>query len=122
MYGAKCIPSAMALKFCATNSGLQFNSSHTSSPSLKPKPLVGLRSHRSFKSYRNQRRLQICQSYLVDEQQQETSFSDAENQLIAIGIQGCGRSASPRQLNDVELALKVLEGLGGVPDPTADGL
>ncbi|KAF5748800.1 plastid-lipid-associated protein 12 chloroplastic [Tripterygium wilfordii] len=114
----------MALKFCATNSGLQLNSSHAFSSSLKPKPLVSLKSHISFKSFRNQRHLKICQSSLVDEQQQETSFSDAENQLIdaLIGIQGRGRSASPRQLNDVEQAVKFLEGLGGVPDPTSSSL
>ncbi|XP_038699553.1 probable plastid-lipid-associated protein 12, chloroplastic [Tripterygium wilfordii] len=121
----KLIPSlTMALKFCVTNSGLQLNSAHAFSSSLKPKPLVSLKSHGSFKSFRNQRHLKICQSSLVDEQQQETSFSDAENQLIdaLIGIQGRGRSASPRQLNDVEQAVKFLEGLGGVPDPTSSSL
>ncbi|GMY21124.1 probable plastid-lipid-associated protein 12, chloroplastic isoform X1 [Fagus crenata] len=56
-------------------------------------------------------------STIVDNQQL-VSFNEPENQLIdaLIGIQGQGRSASPQQLNDVERAVQVLEGLEGVPD------
>jgi hypothetical protein len=43
----------------------------------------------------------VCQSSLVDEQQQQISFNEQENQLInaLVGIQGRGKSASPQQLN-----------------------
>ncbi|KAL4271569.1 hypothetical protein GQ457_13G010990 [Hibiscus cannabinus] len=66
--------------------------------------------------------LRICRSSLVNEQQ--ASFTDQEKQLIdaLIGIQGRGRSASPRQLNDVEQAVQVLEGQDGVGDPTSSDL
>lgn len=52
------------------------------------------------------------------------SFNDAELKLIdaLIGIQGRGRSASPQQLNDVESAVEVLEGLEGIKNPTDSGL
>ncbi|KAF8403912.1 hypothetical protein HHK36_012018 [Tetracentron sinense] len=61
-------------------------------------------------------------SSLVDEQQ--ISFTEPENLLIEalIGIQGRGRSASPLQLQDVESAVQVLEGLEGVLDPTSSSL
>jgi hypothetical protein len=39
-----------------------------------------------------------------------------------IGIQGRGKSASPKQLNDVESAVKVLEGLEGIQNPTDSDL
>ncbi|KAK8649238.1 hypothetical protein V6N13_129971 [Hibiscus sabdariffa] len=66
--------------------------------------------------------LRICRSSLVN--QQQASFTDQEKQLIdaLIGIQGRGRSASPRQLNDVEQAVQVLEGQDGVGDPTSSDL
>ncbi|GAV91586.1 PAP_fibrillin domain-containing protein, partial [Cephalotus follicularis] len=70
-------------------------------------------------SSRNRRSISISRSALLDEQQQEISFTEPENKLIdaLIGIQGRGRSASPQQLNDVESAVKILEGLEGIPDP-----
>ncbi|KAL5539804.1 hypothetical protein UlMin_044298 [Ulmus minor] len=60
---------------------------------------------------------------LLDEQEQ-VSFTQEENSLIEaiIGIQGRGRSASPQQLTDVDAAVRVLEGLQGVPDPTSSSL
>lgn len=66
----------------------------------------------------------VCQSSLVDEQQQQISFNEQENQLInaLVGIQGRGKSASPQQLNEVGLAVKVLEGLEGVSEPTGSNL
>ncbi|CAI0439914.1 unnamed protein product [Linum tenue] len=64
-----------------------------------------------------------CQSSLTNQQQQQKDiplFSEPENRLIdaLIGIQGRGKSASPQQLNEVEQAVRVLEGLEGLPDPT----
>ncbi|XVF69745.1 hypothetical protein PTKIN_Ptkin11bG0106400 [Pterospermum kingtungense] len=66
----------------------------------------------------------ICHSSLVNQQQQEASFTEEEKQLIdaLIGIQGRGRSASPHQLNDVERAVQVLEDQQGIPDPTSSDL
>ncbi|KAI9400621.1 hypothetical protein POPTR_001G011700v4 [Populus trichocarpa] len=66
----------------------------------------------------------VCQSSLVDEQQQQISFNEQENQLInaLVGIQGRGKSASPQQLNEVGHAVKVLEGLEGVSEPTGSNL
>ncbi|XP_044505613.1 probable plastid-lipid-associated protein 12, chloroplastic [Mangifera indica] len=57
-------------------------------------------------------------------EQQELTFTEEENQLIdaLIGIQGRGKSASPQQINDVERAVKILEDLPGVPDPTGSRL
>ncbi|CAL1385829.1 unnamed protein product [Linum trigynum] len=64
-----------------------------------------------------------CQSSLTNQQQQQKNiplFSEPENRLIdaLIGIQGRGKSASVQQLNEVEQAVRVLEGLEGLPDPT----
>lgn len=64
---------------------------------------------------------------LIDQKQEAAAaskFSEEENSLIGtlIGIQGRGRSASPRQLQDVQQAVQVLEGLQGVPDPTSSSL
>ncbi|GAV88454.1 PAP_fibrillin domain-containing protein [Cephalotus follicularis] len=75
-------------------------------------------------SSQNRRSISISRSALLDEQQQEISFTEPENKLIdaLIGIQGRGRSASPQQLNDVESAVKILEGLEGIPDPTSSSL
>ncbi|KAE8697761.1 putative plastid-lipid-associated protein 12 [Hibiscus syriacus] len=63
--------------------------------------------------------LRICRCSLVNEQQ--ASFTEQEEQLInaLIGIQGRGRTASPRQLIEVEQAVQVLEGQDGVRDPTS---
>uniref|UniRef100_M1D581 Structural molecule n=1 Tax=Solanum tuberosum TaxID=4113 RepID=M1D581_SOLTU len=49
------------------------------------------------------------------------SFSEEENGLIEalIGIQGRGRAASPQQLQEVERAVKVLEGSEGVSEPVS---
>ncbi|VVB00755.1 unnamed protein product [Arabis nemorensis] len=65
-------------------------------------------------------RISCLSSSTVTDQTQQSSFNDAEMKLIdaLIGIQGRGKSASPRQLNDVESAVKVLEGLEGISNPT----
>ncbi|KAL2487917.1 putative plastid-lipid-associated protein 12 [Forsythia ovata] len=61
---------------------------------------------------------------LVEQQKQEEKevsrvFTKEENVLIdaLIGIQGRGRSASPQQLQEVESAVQILEGLNGTSDP-----
>ncbi|XAR60432.1 hypothetical protein NMG60_11033805 [Bertholletia excelsa] len=61
---------------------------------------------------------------LKGETEDLVSFNEQENSLIEalIGIQGRGRSASPQQLQEVEHAVQVLEGLEGVPDPTSSSL
>uniref|UniRef100_A0A5B7BJD2 Plastid lipid-associated protein/fibrillin conserved domain-containing protein n=1 Tax=Davidia involucrata TaxID=16924 RepID=A0A5B7BJD2_DAVIN len=89
----------------------------------------GLRFHEASHSSLSRRivLLRPPSCSLVDEQQQqveEVSFNERENSLIGalIGIQGRGRSASPQQLQDVERAVQVLEGLEGVPDPTSSSL
>ncbi|KAG6790982.1 hypothetical protein POTOM_000092 [Populus tomentosa] len=102
----------MALKFhAAINLSLQLSPSPTLfAPSFcKPRKLL--------KS--SVKKTHVCQSSLVDEQQQQISFNEQENQLInaLVGIQGRGKSASPQQLNEVGLAVKVLEGLEGVSEP-----
>ncbi|XP_050219808.1 probable plastid-lipid-associated protein 12, chloroplastic [Mercurialis annua] len=82
---------------------------------LKPSPQA--------KAVLNSRKCRhVCQSSAVDEQQ--ISFSEPETHLIdaLIGIQGRGKSATPRQLQEVESAVKVLEGLGGEPNPTKSNL
>uniref|UniRef100_A0A2P2LZ14 Putative plastid-lipid-associated protein 12ic n=1 Tax=Rhizophora mucronata TaxID=61149 RepID=A0A2P2LZ14_RHIMU len=81
-------------------------------PTFKKSSLSGQKNH-----------THVCRSSVVDERQ-EISFTEPENQLInaLIGIQGRGKSATPQQLNDVELAVKVLEGLEGVPEPTNSSL
>ncbi|KAL7174635.1 hypothetical protein ACSBR2_033806 [Camellia fascicularis] len=108
---------------------------------LKLKPRAGLQFHKGFEpsiptSSGNARvalvRLPlfpVCLCSLVDDQRQVeedevVSFNDHENSLIValIGIQGRGRSASPKQLQEVERAVQVLEGLEGVPDPTSSSL
>ncbi|KAG7600164.1 Plastid lipid-associated protein/fibrillin conserved domain [Arabidopsis suecica] len=77
-------------------------------------------------SSRNCRTLRIScsSSSTVTDQTQQSSFNDAELKLIdaLIGIQGRGKSASPGQLNDVESAVKVLEGLEGIQNPTDSDL
>jgi hypothetical protein len=49
-------------------------------------------------SNHQKKNVHVCQSSLVDEQQQQFSFNELENQLInaLIGIQGRGKSASPQ--------------------------
>ncbi|KAL2470465.1 putative plastid-lipid-associated protein 12 [Abeliophyllum distichum] len=66
---------------------------------------------------------------LVEQQKQEEKdvsrvFTKEENVLIdaLIGIQGRGRSASPQQLQEVERAVQILEGLKGTSDPTSSNL
>ncbi|KAA8549611.1 hypothetical protein F0562_001371 [Nyssa sinensis] len=88
-----------------------------------------LRFPDSFESSRSRRivLLRPPSCSVVDEQRQqeeEVSFTEQENSLIdaLIGIQGRGRSASPQQLQDVERAVQILEGLEGVPDPTSSSL
>lgn len=78
------------------------------------------------------RRIGVLKCSLVDQQEEEpvvgeasvSDFSKEEFDLIdaLIGIQGRGRSASPQQLQEVERAVQVLEGLKGVPDPTSSSL
>ncbi|KAJ4724118.1 Plastid-lipid-associated protein [Melia azedarach] len=109
----------MALKSHATNVNLHFSSCPAS---FSPRTLPFI-SSKLFTSSNNRRTFLVLRSSLVD-QQQEVAFTEEENQLIdaLIGIQGRGKSASPQQLNDVESAVKVLEGLQGVPDPTESSL
>ncbi|KAH6812958.1 Plastid-lipid associated protein PAP / fibrillin family protein [Perilla frutescens var. frutescens] len=52
------------------------------------------------------------------------AFTQEENALInaLIGVQGRGRSVSASQLQKVERAVQILEGLKGVSDPTGSSL
>nr|XP_016477757.1 PREDICTED: probable plastid-lipid-associated protein 12, chloroplastic isoform X2 [Nicotiana tabacum] len=71
----------------------------------------------------NKKRFLVCS--VVDQKEAKvSSFSNEENALIEalIGIQGRGRSASPQQLQEVERAVKVLEGSDGVSEPTSSSL
>lgn len=54
----------------------------------------------------------------------ETKFTEEEKRLIEalLGIQGRGRFASSRQLQEVERAVSVLEDIEGVPAPTSSSL
>ncbi|XP_072984228.1 probable plastid-lipid-associated protein 12, chloroplastic isoform X1 [Typha latifolia] len=66
-------------------------------------------------------------SSLVDrttQQQEQVFFTDPEAALIEalVGMQGRGRAASPQQIQDVERAVRTLENLKGVPDPTSSSL
>ncbi|KAL5765114.1 hypothetical protein ACOSQ2_017708 [Xanthoceras sorbifolium] len=109
----------MALTFHATNFILQSNAYP---PSFSRRTLP-FSSSKLFKpSPSHHRTCLLLRSSLV--QEQEISFTDEETQLVdaLIGIQGRGRSASPQQLNDVERAVNVLEGLQGVSDPTGSSL
>ncbi|XP_027185568.1 probable plastid-lipid-associated protein 12, chloroplastic isoform X2 [Coffea eugenioides] len=60
----------------------------------------------------------------VVEEASDSGFTKEESSLIdaLIGVQGRGRSASPKQLQDVERAVQVLEGVVGVPEPTSSSL
>ncbi|OVA13073.1 Plastid lipid-associated protein/fibrillin conserved domain [Macleaya cordata] len=91
--------------------------------SFFPKSFINKSSFggRRRRNYLFSRRLSAS---LLEEQQQELSFTEPETKLIEalIGIQGRGRSASPQQLNDVEQAVKILEGQEGVFDPTNSSL
>ncbi|XP_071908721.1 probable plastid-lipid-associated protein 12, chloroplastic isoform X4 [Coffea arabica] len=60
----------------------------------------------------------------VVEEASDSGFTKEESSLIdaLIGVQGRGRSASPKQLQDVERAVQVLEGIVGVPEPTSSSL
>ncbi|XP_021895688.1 probable plastid-lipid-associated protein 12, chloroplastic [Carica papaya] len=109
---------------------LEFHYANTLSLRLIPKsPLLNSGTfafrHQKLrkKSFRSRKNLHVHRSSLVGEQQ-KVSFTEPETQLIEalIGIQGRGRSASPQQLNDVERAVKVLEDLQGVVNPTDSSL
>ncbi|KAK0603378.1 hypothetical protein LWI29_004327 [Acer saccharum] len=109
----------MAVTFHATNTSLHLNA-HPQFSSRKSLPCS---SSKLFKSSPKRKTcVVVIRSSVV--QEQDISFTDEENQLVdaLIGIQGRGRSASPQQLNDVEQAVKVLEGLQGIPDPTDSSL
>ncbi|TXG73148.1 hypothetical protein EZV62_001727 [Acer yangbiense] len=109
----------MAVTFHATNTSLHLNA-HPPFSSRKSLPCS---SSKLFKSSPKRKTcVVVIRSSVV--QEQDISFTDEENQLVdaLIGIQGRGRSASPQQLNDVEQAVKVLEGLQGIPDPTDSSL
>ncbi|KAI6685925.1 hypothetical protein NL676_031838 [Syzygium grande] len=105
--------------------GLQFNTA-APSPALLAPQILDRRSPKSVRCRRSRGRdgSVACRSSLVGEQQEASPFTDPEAQLIEalIGIQGRGRSATPRQLQDVERAVAVLETLAGVPDPTSSDL
>ncbi|XP_027084954.1 probable plastid-lipid-associated protein 12, chloroplastic isoform X2 [Coffea arabica] len=60
----------------------------------------------------------------VVEEASDSGFTKEESSLIDafIGVLGRGRSASSKQLQDVERAVQVLEGLVGVPEPTSSSL
>ncbi|KAJ8565181.1 hypothetical protein K7X08_007757 [Anisodus acutangulus] len=72
----------------------------------------------------NKKRLLLLCSVADQKEVKVCSFSKEENALIEalIGIQGRGRSASPQQLQEVERAVKVLEGSEGVSEPTSSSL
>ncbi|KAK2641385.1 hypothetical protein Ddye_023148 [Dipteronia dyeriana] len=109
----------MVLTFHATNTSLHLNA-HPPFSSRKSLPCS---SPKLFKSSPKRKTcVVVIRSSVV--QEQDISFTDEENQLVdaLIGIQGRGRSVSPQQLNDVEQAVNVLEGLQGIPDPTDSSL
>ncbi|KAJ9558976.1 hypothetical protein OSB04_013590 [Centaurea solstitialis] len=116
----------MACSIDLPNLGLRFNSFPTTNTNSLNQRRI--RSIAFPTSWKHQHRSICCSA--VDEKQvqqseeEDYSFSDAENSLISsiIGIQGRGRSASPLQLKDVEQAVKVLEATEGVPDPTSSSL
>ncbi|XP_010479570.1 PREDICTED: probable plastid-lipid-associated protein 12, chloroplastic isoform X2 [Camelina sativa] len=102
------------------------SSSPISLSSSSPRYHLRNTAKRRLDSSRNCRTLRIScsSSSTVTDQTEQSSFNDAEMKLIdaLIGIQGRGKSASPRQLNDVESAVKVLEGLEGIQNPTDSDL
>ncbi|KAH9740856.1 putative plastid-lipid-associated protein 12 [Citrus sinensis] len=108
----------MALKFHITNVNFHFCACSSSFS----RSTLAFSSSKLSNCSQNRTNGLVAQSSLTD--QQQLAFTGEENQLIdaLIGIQGRGRSASARQLNDVECAVKVLEGLQGVPDPTGSSL
>lgn len=72
----------------------------------------------------NKKRLMLVCSVADQKESKVCSFSNEENDLIEalIGIQGRGRDASPQQLQEVERAVKILEGSEGVSEPTSSSL
>ncbi|OAY54630.1 probable plastid-lipid-associated protein 12, chloroplastic [Manihot esculenta] len=100
---------------------MKLNLSVTLSLGLNPFPKF---NSKKLHAYGCRRGLHVSRSSLVEEQQQSISFSKPETHLIdaLIGIQGRGKSASPQQLQEVESAVKALEGLEGVPEPTSSDL
>ncbi|XP_055818994.1 probable plastid-lipid-associated protein 12, chloroplastic [Solanum dulcamara] len=72
----------------------------------------------------NKKRYLLLCSVAGQKEGKACSFTKEENGLIEalIGIQGRGRAASPQQLQEVERAVKVLEGSEGVSEPTSSSL
>jgi len=79
---------------------IKLNAAINLSLQLSPSPTLFVTSffkpQKLFKS--SEKNAHVCQSSLVDEQQQQFSFNELENQLIntLIGFQGRGKSASPQ--------------------------
>ncbi|ESQ30365.1 hypothetical protein EUTSA_v10011532mg [Eutrema salsugineum] len=119
-----------SLRFYTVEMSLQCLSPCPSSPislsSSSPRYHLLKTTNKIPNSHRNCRTLRIScsSSSTVTDQTQQSSFNDAEMKLIdaLIGIQGRGKSASPKQLNDVESAVKALEGLEGIQNPTESEL
>ncbi|GAA0169081.1 hypothetical protein LIER_23638 [Lithospermum erythrorhizon] len=99
--------------------------------SSKPKRLNNIFSN--AQTWRNIKNATFCSKKcgplmcsLVDQSRVDevSGFTKEENALIdaLIGIQGRGVSASPQQLQEIESAVQVLEGIRGVPDPTSSSL
>ncbi|CAN4114066.1 unnamed protein product [Withania somnifera] len=98
---------------------------------LRFRPQIAINSTRKWpckqflgqKMQNKKNSLLLCS--VADQKEAEVcSFSKDENALIEalIGIQGRGRSASPQQLQEVERAVKVLEGSDGVSEPMSSSL
>ncbi|XP_031100293.1 probable plastid-lipid-associated protein 12, chloroplastic [Ipomoea triloba] len=110
------------------NAGFWFKTGPTLSPS-KPGPW-----RRVVAQNKPNRKPPTPRCSLVDQQQPEapsslsssssSPFTKEENSLIEalIGIQGRGRSASPQQLQEVEKAVRILEDLEGISNPTSSSL
>ncbi|KAM3324472.1 putative plastid-lipid-associated protein 12, chloroplastic [Capsicum chacoense] len=96
---------------------------------FRPQNAINMTRKWPCKQYLGQKK-QNKKSFLVlcsvaDQRESKvSSFSEEENVLIdaLIGIQGRGAAASPQQLQEVEHAVKVLEGSEGVSEPTSSSL
>ncbi|XXG60135.1 hypothetical protein AAC387_Pa04g2109 [Persea americana] len=103
--------------------GFRSNFSHFQSPfSPKTRP----RSHSKTLEFDRRRKplsIRFSSSSVVEEEQQ-ISFTEPETALVEalVGIQGRGRAAAPQQLKEVESAVKTLEDLKGIEDPTSSSL
>ncbi|ONK57236.1 uncharacterized protein A4U43_C10F18000 [Asparagus officinalis] len=86
-------------------------------PRIQPESLKPFRK-RSFRFFATP----VCSS--VVEEEQSLSFTEPESALVEalLGIQGRGRAASPQQLKEVEDAVRALEEIKGVPEPTSSSL